>query len=240
VRAYLDGTDEIAAEDNFEIPVSGKNPIFCAKCPECKKTACKCPACSSCSSGAVSGGSNSSQKDNNRFIHMISYSGNATQGAAIVTNVSIYNPAGQTGNFTVYSYVFNGTTCVSLGFDGRSWKNTWTANQKTVRVPAGSSVNMSLENVVDNDTSPGLYSLRVRLKYGGKQEDVTGEIRIARAQEAMPAAEEGPETNVTEPVNFEAEIPVSGMVVNEESGILGFFSDVYAGISSWFSSVFKF
>jgi len=241
VRAYLDGTDEIVAQDTFDIIISGSNSIFCKDCPACKKTVCKCPACSSCGSGAVSGGArNSSQEDSNRFIHMISYSGNAAQGATIVTNVSIHSPAGQAGNFTVYSYVFNGTACVSTGFDGRSWKNTWTANQKTVRVPAGSSINLSLENIIENGTPPGLYSLRVRLKYGERQEDVTREIYIERAQEPGPEIEESPEMNVTEPVNFEAEIPVSGMAVKEDSGILGFFSDVYVGMSSWFSSVFKF
>jgi len=244
VRAYMDGTDEIVAQDTFNITFAGNNPMFCMECQECEKSQCNCngysSACS-CSDGKLENETRNEFQDvGEQLIRVVSYEECVPAGNIFKTVVKLENILNVIENFSVYSYVFNGSGCVSLGFDGKSWKNTWTANKKMVELSPGSSLDLTLENMIENETSPGVYKFRVRLKYGNKSKDVTRDVNITSPSKNTSAIIAYHEANFTESPEFLSKGLATGMTIAQDPDILFFFSSIYNNIASWLISIFKF
>ncbi|MEK6909762.1 MAG: lamin tail domain-containing protein, partial [Candidatus Aenigmatarchaeota archaeon] len=97
---------------------------------------------------------------------------------------------------TVYSYVYDGRNIISQGFDGSSWKSTWTANKKEIKIgPA--AVYGEFENKIEPGALSGKYQFKVRIK---DKTDLTRTIDVLpeRIQRSI-------ETNSSENLSIECE-----------------------------------
>jgi len=84
-------------------------------------------------------------------------------------------------NFTVYSYVFNGSKILSEGLTADGWKGGADANVVNISIAPGESTIVTLTNRVKANTSFGDYSLRVRIK---DFRDITRSIKVGEDAEA--------------------------------------------------------
>jgi hypothetical protein len=242
IRAYLGFRDEIVMEDSFNIVLVGNNPMFCVECPKCEKTGCNCNVYSSI---PISGGlknriQNESHNLEEQLIEVVSYEKYVQAGNIFKTVVKIGNIFNVTQNFSVYSYVFNGSECISLGFDGKSWKKTWTANKKSMEIPSNSSFNLTLENMIGNGTGPGIHKFRIRVNYGDKTKDITRGINITLPLEETSTIVAQHEANFTESFELVSKGSVIGMTTGENPDIFFLFLRFYNNINSLLFSIFKF
>lgn len=100
----------------------------------------------------------------------------STQQTFEVT-VRVMNNETNSRNFTVYSYVFDGTKLLSEG--------TWDANAQTLTVGAWRTADVTLDNKLKANVTPGNYKLRVRIK---DVKDLTRNIAVTNATiSACPA-----------------------------------------------------
>ena len=81
--------------------------------------------------------------------------------------------------FSVYSYVYDGNSPISQGFNGSLWKGSWDANKKEVEDENGALM-IELKSRIENGTAPGIYNLKVKTKGDFEYEikktvNVTGE-----------------------------------------------------------------
>lgn len=84
-------------------------------------------------------------------------------------NVSVSVTSDKYENLTVYSYVYRNLTVVSQG---------WTANKKEVALEPGKQVNLTLEDIIKQNTDDGIYNLRVRFRYGGEVLNETSALKV--------------------------------------------------------------
>ena len=195
---------------------------------------------------------NENKSETHGRAELVSFQDAVPAGGNITTRIRVENTLGCAENFTIYSYVFNGTNCVSLGFDGESWKGGWDANKKVLEILPNSSAYLTLENMIENDAAPGTYKFRVRLKYANETEDSTRDIIIR----PRPQMNESPElayehsrgienitTDGTDARKNGTKNTATGMTVSYGSGILSFVSDIIyrnIAVASWLASFFKF
>jgi hypothetical protein len=246
VRIYRDGSDDIVVQDTFNISLNGNNGLFCpAECPKCEQQ-CSCGSCPASCSCQIPPTVKNDEKEvkERKIIEFVSFQENPTAGEVFKTAVRIDNFLNVTGNFSIYSYVFEGSRCVSLGFDGKSWKNVWHANRQNINVAAGSSLNVTLENMIENDTVPGDYKLRVRLIFDDKSRDITESVHVSPAKRISPRPPVPGmnETGLDETVRPVPEpgIPVTGTVPAKKHDPGSFFPAVLNDIAVWILSLFKF
>jgi hypothetical protein len=244
VRVYIDGTDMVVAQDTFNISLLGNNPMFCLECPKCEKTACNsnsCPSIDSCRDGFLGDETpNESQGIGKHLIHVISYDDHVPAGSVLKALIKIENVLNATEKFSVYSYIFNGSRCVSLGFDRGSWRNVWDANKKTSELSNGSSFVLALENMIDDETVPGIYKFRIRLKYGDETKDVTKDITVTPPLKKNSSIIPSTEKTFTDSPSPLSKSSVTGMAIKQDSGILSIFSAIYNNVALWVASLFKF
>lgn len=77
-------------------------------------------------------------------------------GEEFAVIIRISSNAEQEQNFLVWSYVYNGSRCLSCGNDA-----TRESNAKSIAISSGSEAEIELRNVVD-DADPGTYKLKVK------------------------------------------------------------------------------
>ncbi|UCD03360.1 MAG: hypothetical protein JSV63_01865 [Candidatus Aenigmatarchaeota archaeon] len=236
VRIYEDLTGGVIDEEKFNITLSGINSLFCAdaqdcpSCPKCKKTRCSYP---SPATGPAQ------TEDETEFMELLSASDSAEIGVPFETVVRIENIEDVSKAVSVYSYAYEGSRCISLGFDGEEWKHGWTANSHSLELSPGESLNLTLENKIQEGTSPGIYSFRVRLKEGEKKTDITRTINVTPAPEVPE--EKGDEFAVTIiPDEDEEEVPVTGMATSIDTAQKSDHEGLLDAFISWILSIFKF
>ena len=180
--------------------------------------------------------------ENLTVIEILSYPENISVGGTMKIVVRIRNVFGRRENFTFYSYIFTGNRCVSTGFDGTSWKNLWDANKKTVELDPETSMDVWLENMIEEGTVAGVYSFRVRTKHGNRTYDATRQIKIEASPDIQrpknpgpPIIPEIPKENTKNRTFSEGS---TGMLPAENHG--DWLSDVFGTFSSWLNVIFKF
>lgn len=151
-----------------------------------------CPPVTTCtqssgSSGGGGGGSSYSASSSQAVTFTITitdYKGQIAQGEEFETLASIFNNYTTPKNFSVYSYVYEGSEPVSLGYSSKEdkWMGTFDANEKTLEIPARTSLTVMLKNMIENDTAPGDYSFRVRARTGTTIKDITRTITVTPSQ----------------------------------------------------------
>ncbi len=233
VRVYEGDEDKEVDEDTFNITISGNNPIFC--CDECDDCDCPDNKCS-CSTGNTY---SATKGEKTEFIELLAYDDTVRAGVPFETTVRIENTENREQTFSVYSYAYEGSRCLSLGFDGSEWKKTWTANKNSFELAPGKSFDITLKNAFENGTIPGIYTFRIRLKYLERNVDITRDMKVTPAPEAEKNAKVFDDIEIITDGNEENDIPITGMAAagKESTGVL---QGVYEMLVSWLASVFKF
>lgn len=126
---------------------------------------------------------------------IISYPDYLRAGENFSVRLMVVNGENSEKNFSVYSYVYSGSTPVSLGF-GDNWSGAWTANKKILTLMPNESAAISLESMIENSTLPGKYKLNIRIK-NDRQYDFAKEVEILPALGAASGTAEA-EKNATE------------------------------------------
>jgi len=155
----------------------------------------------------------------------------------------VTNPSAAPGNYSAYTYVFNGTRCVSLGFDGKTWANTWDANRQDFVVPAGFSQYVRLRNLIENGTATGQYRLKVRLRSGNATEDLVMNLTVLEPAVRQP--ENSPENGTRPSAGAVLDAPaprITGSAVAGTAPANGAppVLELLIGMFSWVKSFFKF
>jgi hypothetical protein len=158
---------------------------------------CKTVTVSSSGGSSYSGGSSTAQPKITSY-EITKYSTDVEEGKEFTTSIMINNSFTTAKNFTVYSYVFKGNNPVSLGPDSKnSWKATYTANAVSFILNPSESRILELKNKIEDGTESGVYSLRVRIKVDGKDNDITKEIIVKGKNKSAS----GNTINITESSN---------------------------------------
>ena len=145
---------------NFKVLVSGKNEELCEK-KIIYKTKYK---------------SSETKYKKEQPYKILEYPKEIEIDKEFIVKVEIKN-TGNYKNFSVYSYVYSGKKCVS--------SKGWTGNKKVLEIKPGHSKIIELKNKIKNETEPGNYSLRVRIRFGNKKFDITKNVKIVKKKE-MP------------------------------------------------------
>ncbi len=245
VRVYENVTGDVISESMFNVTVSGSNGKCCPECDKCEKTECD----NSCNCGTSPPSPPTEEKS--EFIELEEFQNKVAAGSTMRTSVMVKNVLSESMDFSMYSYAFNGSRCVSMGNDGTSWKKTWTANSADFSLNAGGIKRLTLENRIADDTSPGVYSFRVRLKYGDEKEDLTMSVNVTEpVREEENATTEQNMTLISGVLeeenlsydnqkNMTDEPEFTGMSVSGDN-ILMQISDMLFGVFRAVSSFFKF
>ena len=115
-----------------------------------------------------------------------------------------------------------------------------------MELQSDSSVELDLKNAFDNQTIPGEYKFRVRLKYDDKTKDLTRDITVTAAQiiETIPEKKTHVEAEINESGGeLEEDVPESpatGMVTARETDFVSSLSNIYNSFIGWLLSIFKF
>ncbi len=202
--SFSDGVYTIIAEGldtnaTQSINVSGTSPSTCKTITVSSGSSGSSSSCG----GGGGGGITTSSTSQTPAYDIINYSMMAEVGKEFTTTVKITNNFTKPKNFTVYSYVFKGNEPVSMGYDdsqGR-WMSTYTANNKSVSLGPLSSETVKLKNKIENGTEPGVYSLRVRIKVDGKDNDITKDMVVVEGKNSVQCSVIPTKTNATESKN---------------------------------------
>ena len=79
---------------------------------------------------------------------------------------------------SVYSYIYDGNTLLSDGYDGTKWRKELDANKQEIVLEHGAEKNISLANRLKNNTKEGKYKFRIRVLRNGIKEDTTNDIIV--------------------------------------------------------------
>lgn len=190
---FVDGTYTVVAEgldasDTATIFANGTSSSTCKTITVTTTTST--PGGSS--GGGGGGGAAASVQSN---YEIVDYATSVAAGDEFTIKVKITNNLSVFKNFTVYSYVYKGNTPVSLGYNAEKdeWAATYTANQRSVGIGPKASATIELRNIIEDNTEPGTYNLRVRIKLDNKETDITREITV----NPKPAKAEEQEESIT-------------------------------------------
>ncbi len=86
---------------------------------------------------------------------------------------------------SVYSYVYESKRPLSEGFDGETWKGSWTANKQEVVIKAGENLILVLKNKIKEDVDVGEYTLKARIKEGKRETDLTKKINVLEQRKSQ-------------------------------------------------------
>ncbi len=242
VRVYEESTGNVVAEERFNITVSGRNGMMCMECEDCD-----CQDCgdSSCSSFQTPPATTDDQRKG-YMMEVTKSAATAEAGSEIETVVTVSNRLGRGAEFSIYSYAYSGSKCITLGRDNGTLKRTWTANTETFSLEPGQSTDKVLSNVVWDDAEPGTYDLRVRLRYGDSKEDITLSLNVTPENKSAPNATSAArlDANITTELQDEEEEiqthrpaeSAVGMAASEETSAMQIFSWIYESLYSWLIS----
>lgn len=155
VRVFRPSWEELETKD-LNIFISGKNINLC---PEVQKAVCT----------SSSGGSSSSIINEEIYHEMVDYPKSAEPGDEFSLGIKIVNNQAAEKKVDIYSYVSDGAKPVTLGFNGNVWRGTWSANKKEINLSSKEQAIITLKNILENDTSPGNYTLYVKLVVSEKK-----------------------------------------------------------------------
>ncbi len=233
VKVYEWDSITPVADDKFNISLNGVNSVFCTECDcpdcNCKEKTCTCGTGDSVTMDGVQ-----------ELFELTGFPEDAYAGEPFNVKVRLENTGIYEREYIVYSYAYQGSRCLTYGLGEDGWKKTWTANQRIMEVPEHSSKEIILESLFPDDTLPGIYTYRIRLKYNGKEYDIT---RALKLKEPPPSVI----LNATENVSMEsAEEPesvpsaaITGMAAGTEDN-LNPVKTIYDSFIEWLSSLFKF
>lgn len=244
--SYLLKIEGMDSHDEDAIIINGTSASSCKVKTVEISNQCSCPACPSALSCKME-----NNTENKEVFEIIAITTPVFIGKEIETRLRI-NATKQI-NYTISSYVYNGNKLLSLGFDGKKWLKTWDANKKEIGINETTVV--SLINRVANDTEPGNYKFRVRIRYDGKEHDVTRDISIKEQEEGagqiiVPEnTGDGSRTNTSfnetekngtgeskNATKTEIKTP-TGRIVSEKSD--NWFSSAVKGVIDFFKNLFK-
>ncbi len=195
--------------------IETEKPCSCSPCPKC---VCE----------------NEETKKENE-IEIISCPGEVVKNEEVEIKVRIENPSVYQRNYTVYSYVYDGKKPLSLGFDGNNWSNTWDANKQELNLPRKSSANLTLTNRIADDTRPGKYKLRIRIKFNDEKKDITKDIIIKEApEESIDEVMHENEANETTE-REEIKLPTGRITSERKNWFAGFIEDIV----NFFKNLFR-
>lgn len=118
-------------------------------------------------------------------FELFDYDEEVETGGKIESTVILRNNDGETKEFTVYSYLYEGQECLNRG--------CWTGNEKVVEMRAEEKEILKLENHVKEDIETDKYDFNVRIR---DEADLESEVEVIEKNET--AAEEDKEGNKTE------------------------------------------
>lgn len=200
---------------------------------------CHCPpcTCTPCTPEAKPA------DEKRRWIEMSFQPHEAAAGTEIKVELTIDNSEGPKHECEAYSYIYEGSRLLSLGFDGKDWVKEWSANKKTFNVLGDKSSIVSLLNRVDEGAAPGKYNIRSRTICDGQKQDITETISIIAVGEDIPPENPLPEDETLEAEGDAAEeaadereirIPTGGASSGESGNMLGEF---LKGIINFFKNI---
>ncbi len=144
------------AEDNVAeklIVVIGNN--------ECEP----CPKCSSSKKEEIKG-----EQSKTLEIEILNLTKTLARNQEFTTTIKLKNNFGKKISFEIYSYIFDGSNCLTGG---------WFANLKKIKLNKDEEKIINLTNKVENDIKPWYYSFRIRIKLkDGSKIDKTEQIKI--------------------------------------------------------------
>ncbi len=221
---YLVRVEGLGKHDEKEILIKGISDYSCkTKIIETSKP-CSCGPCPP-----------RTEKTEEREFEVISSPEEIRKDEEMVMRIKIINSMDSEKNYTVYSYVYGENGLSSLGYDGKAWLKRWDANRQEVSLPPNSSLLITLKNRVANDTKPGRYKLRIRIRDGDKKHDITRDILVMESEKPPPEKNET-ESNQFEVDRYETRIEIpTGRVVSRERN---WFSSFVESIIKFFKNLF--
>lgn len=110
-------------------------------------------------------------------VNIVDFPKNVTKNSTFEVIANITNPQSSEKQVEVYSYVYkyNGTAQLVSQY--------WTQNEKQVLIPAFSTINIALENVILKDVE-GDFILKVRIKFDEKERDCEVPLKIEKIKNA--------------------------------------------------------
>ncbi len=138
----------------FKVDVNGKNQVLCPTCPKCtssKKT-------------------KSEEKSKTLEIEILNLTKTLARNQEFTTRVKLKNNFGKKVLFEIYSYIFDGSNCLT---------GNWRANLKKIKLNKDEERIINLTNKVEKEAKPWYYSFRIRIKLkDGSNIDKTEQIKI--------------------------------------------------------------
>ncbi len=138
----------------FKVDVNGKNQVLCPTCPKCtssKKTKSK-------------------EKSKTLEIEILNLTKTLARNQEFTTRVKLKNNFGKKVLFEIYSYIFDGSNCLT---------GNWRVNLKKIKLNKDEERIINLTNKVEKEAKPWYYSFRIRIKLkDGSNIDKTEQIKI--------------------------------------------------------------
>lgn len=174
--AFPDGTHTITVEGleaaaNATVNISGISSSTC-------KTVTASASGSSGSSSSGSSGSSQPVSAAGRSYEMVSYPDRLMLAEKFRVKVRVENTGNETKNFSLYSYIYDGSKPLTLGLSDGRWSGEWAANRKYLSLAGKQASIVHLESAVENSTLPGKYRLVVKIIDGGKEQEFSRDVEI--------------------------------------------------------------
>ncbi|MCK4730071.1 MAG: lamin tail domain-containing protein [Candidatus Aenigmarchaeota archaeon] len=125
-----------------------------------------CPTCKKCSSSEKK----ESVKPSNLNIDILNLTDILARNQEFTTTVKLKNNFGKKISFEIYSYIFDGSDCLT---------GSWLANLKKIKLNKDGERIINLTNKVEKDVKPWYYFFRIKIKLeDGSKIDKTEQIKI--------------------------------------------------------------
>lgn len=142
------------------------------------------------------GAASTASKGKDVIVGILDFNSSVTAGMPFTTKVRITSNLSAAKNFSVYSYIFSGSSLLSEG--------GWTGNSKSILLAPRASQELVLENTPK--PAPGVYSFRVRAR-ADKDYDETRDIEIIAGSVPENVSGGAAENNSGMPLQENASLP---------------------------------
>jgi hypothetical protein len=233
---YFLKVDGLDTQDEKGIFIEGISGSLCKTTVVENQKPCSCSSCPPCNVTAKN-------EMPNKYFQILACPEEIAKNMELLIEILLNNT--ERGNYMLYSYIYDGQKPLSMGFDGKKWLNTWSANKKELYVN-GTAV-VTLKNRIANDTEIGKYKLRVKILHNGNEEEITRDITIINAMLPLSQKTENEtatENNETYGKEHDMEnksvnttkIPTGGFVSKKEGN---WFSDAINNLINFFKNLFR-